>query len=183
MKKAIVLALTATTALAVSAFSTYAADFKIGLSNGWVGSEWRTQMIEEAQAAAAAWKDKGVNVEVVVQSANVDVPGQIAQVRNFMSQGVNAIIINPNSPTAFDPIFKQAKDAGIMVIATDAEVSSASTRRRGALPAPNGWPRRLVARAMSSPSTALPVIQPMRCALPATRKCSVSIPTSRSSTK
>lgn len=34
MKKAIVLALTATTALAVSAFSTYAADFKIGLSNG-----------------------------------------------------------------------------------------------------------------------------------------------------
>ncbi|MFE0014164.1 ABC transporter substrate-binding protein [Mesorhizobium sp. NPDC059054] len=124
MKKAIVLALTASTALAVSAFSTYAADFKIGLSNGWVGSEWRTQMIEEAQAAAAAWKDKGVNVEVVVQSANVDVPGQIAQVRNFMSQGVDAIIINPNSPTAFDPIFKQAKDAGILVIATDSEVSS-----------------------------------------------------------
>src|SRR5690349_15520767 len=107
MKKAIVLALTATTALAVSTFSTYAEDFKIGLSNGWVGSEWRTQMIEEAQTAAAAWKDKGVNVEVVVQSANVDVPGQIAQVRNFMSQGVDAIIINPNSPTAFDPIFKQ----------------------------------------------------------------------------
>ena len=124
MKKAIALALTATTALAISAFSTYAADFKIGLSNGWVGSEWRTQMIDEAKAAAAAWKDKGVNVEVVVQSANVDVPGQIAQVRNFMSQGVNAIIINPNSPTAFDPIFKQAKDAGILVIATDAEVSS-----------------------------------------------------------
>jgi ribose transport system substrate-binding protein len=124
MRKFSVLALTTVAALAVSAFSTQAADYKIGLSNGWVGSEWRTQMIEEAQAAAAAWKEKGVNVEVVVQSANVDVPGQIAHVRNFISEGVNAIIINPNSPTAFDPVFAQAKEAGILVISTDAEVSS-----------------------------------------------------------
>ncbi len=101
-----------------------AADFTIGLSNGWVGSEWRTQMIEEAQAAAEKWKEKGVDVKVVVQSANVDVPGQIAHVRNFINQGVNAIIINPNSPTAFDPVFSQAKEDGILVISTDAEVSS-----------------------------------------------------------
>jgi ribose transport system substrate-binding protein len=98
--------------------------FTIGLSNGWVGSEWRTQMIEEAQAAAAAWKEKGVDVEVVVQSNDVDVQGQIGHVRNFLNQGVDAIIINPNSPTAFDPVFAQAKQAGILVIATDAEVSS-----------------------------------------------------------
>ena len=124
MRKFSALALTTVAALAVSAFSTQAADYKIGLSNGWVGSEWRTQMIEEAQAAAAAWKEKGHNVEVVVQSANVDVPGQIAHVQNFINEGVNAIIINPNSPTAFDPIFAQAKEAGILVISTDAEVSS-----------------------------------------------------------
>nr|WP_235912074.1 ABC transporter substrate-binding protein [Mesorhizobium xinjiangense] len=101
-----------------------AQDFTIGLSNGWVGSEWRTQMIEEAQAAAQAWKDQGVEIEVLVQSANVDVPGQIAHVRNFINEGVDAIIINPNSPTAFDPVFAQAKEAGILVISTDAEVSS-----------------------------------------------------------
>jgi len=52
------------------------------------------------------------------------VPGQIAQVRNFINQGVDAIIVNPNSPTAFDPIFAQAKAKGILVISTDAEVSS-----------------------------------------------------------
>lgn len=97
---------------------------KIGLSNGFVGSEWRTQMIEEAQATAAAWAEKGVKVEVVVQSGNVDVQGQIGHVRNFINQGVDAILINPNSPTAFDPIFKQAKGRNILVIATDAEVSS-----------------------------------------------------------
>ena len=98
--------------------------FVIGLSNGCVGSEWRTQMIDEAETAAKAWEKKGVTVKTIAQSANVDVPGQIAQIRNFINQGVNAIIVNPNGPTAFDPIFAQAKAKGILVIATDAEVSS-----------------------------------------------------------
>lgn len=98
--------------------------YTIALSNGWVGSEWRTQMIQEAEAAAAAWKSKGVTVDVVVQSKTVDVNGQIADVRNFISQGVDAIIINPNSPTAFDPTFAQAKAAGIKVFVVDGEVAS-----------------------------------------------------------
>ena len=101
-----------------------AESFTIGLSNGWVGSEWRTQMIEEAQAAAALWGEQGVDIELVISSANLDVQGQIAVVRNMISQGVDAIIINPNSPTAFDPIFAQAAAQGILVVATDAEVSS-----------------------------------------------------------
>jgi len=100
-----------------------AEDFTIGLSNGWVGSEWRTQMIEEAQTAAAAWADQGVNIDLVISSADMDVQGQINVVRNMINQGVDAIIINPNSPTAFDPIFAQAAQ-GILVVATDAEVSS-----------------------------------------------------------
>ena len=112
-------------------YQAQAESFKIGLSNGWVGSEWRTQMIDEAKEAAAAWTGEGVEIEVLVQSANVDVPGQIAHVKNFISQGVDAIIINPNSPTAFDPVFKQAKAKGVLVISTDAEVSKAG---RGAIP-------------------------------------------------
>lgn len=115
--------LAAVSLLFVSA-AAYAESFTIGLSNGWVGSEWRTQMIDEAKEAAAKWKDKGVEVKVIVQSANVDVQGQIAHIRNFINQGVNAIIVNPNSPTAFDPVFRQAKKQGILVISTDAEVSS-----------------------------------------------------------
>jgi len=110
--------------VALMSGTALAETYKIGLSNGWVGSEWRTQMIEEAQAAAQAWKDQGVDIELVIQSSDVDVQGQIGAVRNFMNQGVNAIIINPNSPTAFDPVFAQAKESGILVVATDAEVSS-----------------------------------------------------------
>ncbi len=118
-----VLVLLAASMLLLSATSS-ARSFTIGLSNGWVGSEWRTQMIDEAKAAAEKWKEKGVDVNVIVQSANVDVQGQIAHVRNFINQGVDAVIINPNSPTAFDPVFRKAKKKGVVVISTDAEVSS-----------------------------------------------------------
>ncbi|MCW5715908.1 MAG: substrate-binding domain-containing protein [Bauldia sp.] len=114
----------AAAALVGMASAASAQNFTIGLSNGWVGSEWRTQMIAEAQAAAAAWAERGVNITLVIQSSDVDVQGQIGAVRNMINDGVNAIIINPNSPTAFDPIFAQAAAAGILVIATDAEVSS-----------------------------------------------------------
>jgi ribose transport system substrate-binding protein len=121
--KKLVLAVLASVSIIAPA-SAQEKSFKIGLSNSFVGSEWRTQMIEEAQAAAKAWADKGVKVEVVVQSGNVDVQGQIGHIRNFINQGVNAILINPGSPTAFNPIFAQAKARNVLVIATDAEVSS-----------------------------------------------------------
>ncbi|HKJ95703.1 MAG TPA: ABC transporter substrate-binding protein [Gammaproteobacteria bacterium] len=115
-------ALAAATMMAAGTVS--AKTYTIGLSNGWVGSEWRTQMIDEAVAAAKKWESRGVDIKVLVQSANVDVQGQISQVRNFMNRGVDAIIINPNSPTAFDPVFAQAAQRGILVASTDAEVSS-----------------------------------------------------------
>ena len=118
------IAATAALAIAICSSAVMAQTFTIGLSNGWVGSEWRTQMIDEAVAAAKAWADEGVEVKTIVQSANVDVQGQIAQVRNFMNRGVDAILIDPNSPTAFDPVFAQAAARGILVISTDAEVSS-----------------------------------------------------------
>jgi ribose transport system substrate-binding protein len=122
--RALLAGLAAVAGLTVSTSSDAADTFSIGLSNGWVGSEWRTQMIDEAEAAAKAWGAKGVTVKTNAQSATVDIPGQIAQVRNFINQGVNAILINPSSPTAFDPIIAQAKAKGILVIATDQEVTS-----------------------------------------------------------
>src|SRR5699024_4151574 len=124
MKMNKLIAAAAALAIAVCSSAVMAQTFTIGLSNGWVGSEWRTQMIDEAVAAAKAWADEGVEVKTIVQSANVDVQGQIAQVRNFMNRGVDAILIDPNSPTAFDPVFAQAAARGILVISTDAEVSS-----------------------------------------------------------
>ena len=113
------------TALAVAATASAQDEaYTIALSNGWVGSEWRTQMIEETVTAAEAWKERGVDITLEVQSKNVDVQGQIADVRNFLNQGVDAIIVNPNSPSAFNPTFAQAKARDTVMIATDGEVTS-----------------------------------------------------------
>ena len=94
-KTLIAVGLAAVLGAGLSATASAKDSFTIGLSNGWVGSEWRTQMIDEAETAAKAWEKKGIKVKTIAQSANVDVPGQIAQVRNFINQGVDAIIVNP----------------------------------------------------------------------------------------
>jgi len=98
--------------------------FTIGVSNGFVGSEWRTQMISDIQTTNAEYKQQGLTKDVVVQSADTDVQGQIQQVHNLINRGVNAIIIDPNSQTALNSVIKQAHDAGITVICVDQAVSA-----------------------------------------------------------
>jgi ribose transport system substrate-binding protein len=98
--------------------------FTIGVSNGFVGSEWRTQMLKDMQDTNAQYVQSGVTKELVVESADVDVQGQAQQIRNLINKGVNAIIINPNSQTALNSVIKEAKDAGIVVIAVDQEISA-----------------------------------------------------------
>ena len=47
--------------------------FVIGVSNGFVGSEWRTQMLQDMQTANAEYMKAGLTKDLIVQSADVDV--------------------------------------------------------------------------------------------------------------
>ena len=98
--------------------------FTIGVSNGFVGSEWRTQMLQDMQTANAEYMKAGLTKDLVIQSADVDVQGQIQQIHNLINRGVNAIIINPNSPTALSPVIKEATDAGIAVVSVDQAITA-----------------------------------------------------------
>jgi ribose transport system substrate-binding protein len=98
--------------------------FTIGISNGFVGSEWRTQMIQNLQDVNAELMAAGLTNELVIESADVDVPGQIQQIRNLINRGVNAIIINPNDIQALNPVIKEASDAGILVLSVDQEITA-----------------------------------------------------------
>ncbi|MBE3559888.1 MAG: ABC transporter substrate-binding protein [Ktedonobacteraceae bacterium] len=100
--------------------------FVIGVSNGFVGSEWRTQMIQDMQTVNAEYMKQGLTKDLLVQSADVDAQGQIQQIRDLMNRGANAIIINPNSQTALNPVIKEAHDRGVIVISVDQEVSAPS---------------------------------------------------------
>ncbi|GAA4889075.1 substrate-binding domain-containing protein [Streptomonospora salina] len=98
--------------------------FTIGVSNGFIGSEWREQMISVLEDSFADYESEGVVDELVVESADVDVNGQIQQIRNLIRSDVDAIIVNPNSPTALDQVFAEAADQGIAIAAIDQAVES-----------------------------------------------------------
>ncbi len=98
--------------------------FTIGVSNGFVGSEWRTQMLQNMQAANEVYMEAGLTEELVVESADVDIQGQIQQIQNLVNRGVDAIIVNPNSQDALNTAFQDAVDQGVTVIAVDQEVSA-----------------------------------------------------------
>ncbi len=98
--------------------------FTIGVSNGFVGSEWRTQMIQNLQEINAEYMAQGLTNELIIESADVDVPGQIQQIQNLINRDVDAIIVNPNDQNALNAVMEEAVEAGILVIAVDQEVSS-----------------------------------------------------------
>ena len=70
--------------------------YKIGVSNTLVGNGWREEMICSVKAQALA---SGQVAEVLVHNVNGDASAQIPGMRNLISSGANAIIVNPADRT------------------------------------------------------------------------------------
>ncbi len=98
--------------------------FVIGVSNSFVGSEWRTQMIQNIENAAADLASVGINIELVIESTDTDAQGQIQQIQNLINRGVDAIIINPGDQSALNLALEEAVEEGIVVIAVDQEIGA-----------------------------------------------------------
>ena len=121
----ILVALTALLGVSVaSAQESELGPWTIGVSNGFVGSEWRTQMVQNIEDVVAEFNDAGIELDLVIESADVDVQGQVQQIQNLINRGVDAIIVNPNDQTGLNLALEEAAAAGIVVIAVDQEVSS-----------------------------------------------------------
>lgn len=95
--------------------------YKIGVSNTLVGNGWREEMICAVKAQALA---SGQVSEVLVHNVNGDASAQIQGIRNLISSGANAIVINPADRTALDPVIKEADRRGIVVVAVDQAVDA-----------------------------------------------------------
>lgn len=67
---------------------------------------------------------KKLGAEVSVQSADGDSAKQANQIENLISQKVDAIVIVPKDGKALSPVIKEAKKAGIKVIAYDRLIAS-----------------------------------------------------------
>lgn len=95
--------------------------FVIGVSNTLVGNGWREQMIcaIKAQATASGLVDK-----VVVVNRNGGPTEQIADLEGLISQGVNAIIVNPTDREGLNAVIESAIAQGIVVVAVDQAVTA-----------------------------------------------------------
>jgi len=98
----------------------------VGISSGSSGTSWRNIMIDALNSVGNEYKSAGKikDFKLVNNVTNGDATEQANIIRDFISQGVNIIMVNPNSPDALNGVIKEAQDAGILVVSFDATVTA-----------------------------------------------------------
>ena len=114
-----ILGLLAGTALIGAAPAYAAGPYTLGVSNTVQGNGWREEMICSIKAQALA---SGEVDSLNIAHRNTDAAGQLEDIRNLISAGVNAIIVNPSDPAGILPALKEATAAGITVVVVDQSV-------------------------------------------------------------
>lgn len=92
--------------------------YKIGMSQCNLGEPWRVQMNADIQQAAA----QHANLQVTFKDAQNDALRQRAHIEEFVSAGVDLIIISPKEAQPLTEPVARAIDAGIPVIVLDRAV-------------------------------------------------------------
>lgn len=105
--------------MGVTGITAQAADLKIGLAVQTLSNQVWAQQAEQIQKRA---EEDGNEVTVVECKENANT--QIDQLENFISAGVNLIIVQPQDPDAIEEICKEAMDAGIKVVCWDEEMEN-----------------------------------------------------------
>lgn len=100
-------------------FPKKAGPYRVALANGYLANTWRIQMVQTAKAYAAQPDVKAKLKEFKVVSTGEDVPAQISAINNFIDSGYDAIVVDAQNPTAFGPVIKRAKEAGVILVAFD----------------------------------------------------------------
>src|SRR5690606_40864107 len=76
-------------------------------------------MVQTAKAYAAQPEVAAKLKEFKVVSTGEDVPAQISAINYFIDSGFDAVVLNAQNPTAFAPVIKRAKEAGVVLVAFD----------------------------------------------------------------
>ncbi len=92
----------------------------VGFAQTGSESGWRAANTESMKTAFS--EENGF--ELVFNAADNKIEAQIAAVRNFINQGVDAIVIAPIVEDGWDDVLKEAAEAGIPVILEDRTVTS-----------------------------------------------------------
>lgn len=98
--------------------------FRIAFSNSLYGNNWRSEMLN-AVSAYVKQPDVAVHIkEFKISNAGNDVAAQIAQIREMILSGYDAIVVNAASPSGLDSVLNQAIRQGIVVVSFDNVVTT-----------------------------------------------------------
>lgn len=98
----------------------------VGISTGSSGTSWRNIMIDALETVGKEYQAAGkiASYKIVNNATNGDATEQANILRDFISQGVDIIMVNPNSPDALNGVIREAQDEGILVVSFDATVTA-----------------------------------------------------------
>jgi len=98
----------------------------VGISTGSSGTSWRDIMIDALEEVGDEYKAAGkiANYKLVNNVTNGDATEQANILRDFISQGVDIILVNPNSPDSLNGVIKEAQEEDILVVSFDATVTA-----------------------------------------------------------
>lgn len=92
--------------------------FLIGMSQANKGEPWRQVMNDEIASAVEQYDE----LEVVFADARQDSAKQVADIQNFLQQGIDLLIVSPNEAAPLTDIVAEAYDQGIPAIVLDRKV-------------------------------------------------------------
>src|SRR5699024_4661752 len=95
---------------------------QVGMSVSTLNNPFFLQMRDGAEEEA-----EEAGVELIVTDAQDDPSQQADQVQNFVSTGVEAMVVNPVDSDAVGPPVRRANDAGVPVVAADRAVNDAES--------------------------------------------------------
>lgn len=96
--------------------------YTIALSTNHMGVTWMEIYKAEMEAELAMYGDD--IAEFIHVDAGGDIPTQIANIQDLISRRVDAIIIDPASPTALAPVVERAYNAGIVTIVNKSGINT-----------------------------------------------------------
>ena len=97
------------------------APWVIGVTVPFMGNAWQAV----AQLEALQWAKYNPKIgKILWIHHNNDASDQIAGVRDYISQGVDGIILDPASPSALAGVCKEVLDAGIPLVTTSAPIDT-----------------------------------------------------------
>ena len=110
-------------ALALAAHAASAKDLKaVGVTVGSLGNPY---FVTVGQGITDAVRQINAQAKVTVSSADYDLNKQFTQIDNFISAGVDLILVNAADPRAIAPAIKRAQAAGITVVGVDVAAAGA----------------------------------------------------------